>query len=97
MSAGRLPPPTQRQRVREAAMTVGAEPRCMTDGAFLPDPDNALEAHIAVRKAGRHATEDAGRLADRLAQVDIHQREARYLLERAGMLTRSPKTRSRPE
>jgi len=32
-------------------MTVGADPRCMTDGAFLPDPDNALEAHIAVRKA----------------------------------------------
>ena len=63
----------------------------MTDAAFLPDPDNATEAHIAVRKAGREATEDAGRLADRLAEIDVHQREARYLLERAGMLTRRPR------
>ena len=78
-------------------MTVGADPRYMTDAAFLPDPDNAMEAKIAVRKAGRHATEGAARLADRLAQIDIHQREARYLLERAGMLTRSPTTRSGPE
>jgi hypothetical protein len=63
----------------------------MTDAAFLPDPDDALEAHIAVRKAGRDATEHAARLADRLAEIDIHQREARYLLERAGMLTRRPR------
>jgi hypothetical protein len=47
-----------------------------------------MEAQIAVRKAGREASEHAGRLADRLAEIDIHQREARYLLERAGMLTR---------
>ena len=78
-------------------MTVSADPRCMDDRPFLPDPDNASEARIAVRKAGRRATEDAGRLADRLAQIDIHQREARYLLERAGMLTRSPKPRPAPE
>jgi hypothetical protein len=78
-------------------MTVSADPRCMDDRPFLPDPDNASEAQIAVRKAGRRATEDAGRLADRLAQIDIHQREARYLLERAGMLTRSPKPRPAPE
>ncbi|HEX5900658.1 MAG TPA: hypothetical protein VFY32_14730 [Solirubrobacteraceae bacterium] len=63
----------------------------MTDPTFLPDPDNAMEAEIAVRKAGREATEHAGRMADRLAQIDIHQREARYLLERAGMLTRRPR------
>ena len=44
-----------------------------------------------MRKAGREATERAGRLADRLAEIDIHQREARYLLERAGMLTRRPR------
>ena len=56
----------------------------MTERAFLPDPDNAKEAKIAVRKAGREANEHARSLADRLAEVDIHQREARYLLERAG-------------
>jgi hypothetical protein len=72
-------------------MTVGADPQCMYDAAFLPDPDNATEAQIAVRKAGRQATEHAGRLADRLTEIDIHQREARYLLERAGMLTRRPR------
>ena len=78
-------------------MTVGADPRYMDDGAFLPDPDNASEAKIAMRKAGREASENAGRLADRLAEIDIHQREARYLLERAGMLTRSPKVRPAEE
>ena len=78
-------------------MTVSADPRCMDERAFLPDPDNASEAQIAVRKAGRRLAEDAGRLADRLAQIDIHQREARYLLERAGVLTRSPRTRPASE
>jgi hypothetical protein len=63
----------------------------MTERAFLPDPDNAMEAKIAVRKAGREATEHAERLAGRLHEVDLHQREARYLLERAGMLTRRPR------
>ena len=69
----------------------------MDDRAFLPDPDNSSEAKIAVRKSGREASENAGRLADRLAEIDIHQREARYLLERAGMLTRSPKVRPAEE
>ena len=79
-------------------MTVGADPRYMDDGAFLPDPDNASEAKIAMRKArARGRAENAGRLADRLAEIDIHQREARYLLERAGMLTRSPKVRPAEE
>ena len=56
MRAGRLPPPTQRQHAREPAMTVSVDPRCMDDRAFLPDPDNAVEAKIAVRKAGRQRT-----------------------------------------
>jgi hypothetical protein len=47
-----------------------------------------MEASLAVRKAHREATSQAGDLADRLAEVDLHQREARYLLERAGMLER---------
>jgi hypothetical protein len=47
-----------------------------------------MEADLAVRKAGRDASSQASELADRLAKVDLHQREARYLLERAGMLER---------
>ena len=31
----------------------------MTERAFLPDPDNANEAKLAVRKAGRDANEHA--------------------------------------
>jgi hypothetical protein len=50
--------------------------------------DNAMEARLALRKAEREAHTHADRLVDRLADVEIHQREARYLLERAGMLTR---------
>jgi hypothetical protein len=57
-----------------------------------PERVDGLEARIAVRKADRQAISHANDLADRLADVDIHQREARYLLERAGLLTR----RSRP-
>jgi hypothetical protein len=54
-----------------------------------PSPDdNAMEARLALRKAQREAHTDAARLGDRLADVELHQREARYLLERAGMLTR---------
>jgi hypothetical protein len=53
--------------------------------------DNAMEARLALRKAQREADGDAGRLRDRLTDVEIHQREARYLLERAGMLTRRGK------
>jgi hypothetical protein len=47
-----------------------------------------MEASLAVRKADREATSQAGDLADRLTEMDLHQREARYLLERAGMLER---------
>jgi hypothetical protein len=53
--------------------------------------DNAMEARLALRKAEREADGAAGRMRDRLADVEIHQREARYLLERAGMLTRRGK------
>lgn len=59
----------------------------MTDRRPSPD-DNAMEAGLAVRKADREAHTQVDRLVDRLADVEIHQREARYLLERAGMLTR---------
>jgi hypothetical protein len=54
----------------------------------VPDPANRMEANLSVRKAGRDAMSHASDLADRLAEVDLHQREARYLLERAGMLER---------
>ena len=47
-----------------------------------------MEAELAVRKAGRAAGTEADGLANRLAEIDIHQREARYLLERAGTLER---------
>jgi hypothetical protein len=50
--------------------------------------ENAMEARLAVRRAEREAHTDADELVERLADVEIHQREARYLLERAGMLTR---------
>jgi hypothetical protein len=49
---------------------------------------NANEANLAMRKAHREANTQAGRLADRLSEIDVHQREARYLLERAGLLRR---------
>ena len=59
----------------------------------IPFPaDNGMEAEIAVRKADRDAASQADDLADRLVVVDFHQREARYLLERAGLLAR----RNRP-
>ncbi|HEY7621524.1 MAG TPA: hypothetical protein VH834_17225 [Solirubrobacteraceae bacterium] len=59
----------------------------------IPFPaDNGMEADIAVRKADREAASHADDLADRLVDIDIHQREARYLLERAGLLAR----RNRP-
>ena len=57
-----------------------------------PEHANANEAHLAMRKAHREATTQAGHLADRLSEVDIHQREARYLLERAGLLRRRKRT-----
>jgi hypothetical protein len=59
----------------------------MTDPRPAHD-DNALEARLALRKAQREAAGRAGELRERLTDVEVHQREARYLLERAGMLTR---------
>ena len=41
-----------------------------------------------MRKADREAAMQANDLAERLVDIDIHQREARYLLERAGLLAR---------
>ena len=69
-------------------MTVGTEARSMSEQPGVPEPANAAEAKLAVRKAGREASARADDMADRLAEVDLHQREARYLLGRAGMLTR---------
>ena len=43
---------------------------------------------MATALADREASSQAGELAGRLAEIDLHQREARYLLERAGMLER---------
>lgn len=63
-------------------------PRMSNEHGSAPDPANRMEADLAVRKAGRNANSQASELADRLAEVDLHQREARYLLERAGMLER---------
>jgi hypothetical protein len=63
----------------------------MMDQPPLPDHANAMEADLAVRKAHRHATANASQLADRLDEIDVHQREARFLLERAGLLTRRPR------
>jgi hypothetical protein len=53
-----------------------------------PANANAMEADLARRKAEHQATTHANGLDRRLAEVDLHHREARYLLERAGMLTR---------
>jgi hypothetical protein len=64
----------------------------MTEQPPSPDNVNATEASIAMRKAHREAATDAGHLADRLSEMDIHQREARYLLERAGLLRRPKRT-----
>jgi hypothetical protein len=66
-------------------MTAGVKGRWMTEPTSS-DRVNCLEAEIAVRKAGRDAAGHASELAQRLADIDIHQREARYLLERAGLL-----------
>ena len=60
----------------------------MDEHADAPDPANAMEAHLEVRKAHREATTHASDLAARLDEADLHVREARYLLERAGMLER---------
>ncbi|HEX6620046.1 MAG TPA: hypothetical protein VF024_10335 [Solirubrobacteraceae bacterium] len=60
----------------------------MNESSRASDPANRREAGLAVRKADREATAQAGDLAGRLDEMDLHQREARYLLERAGMLER---------
>jgi hypothetical protein len=60
----------------------------MNETSGAPDPVNGMEAGLDVRKADREATSQAGDLADRITEMDLHQREARYLLERAGMLER---------
>jgi hypothetical protein len=52
------------------------------------DHANAMEADLARRRAEHEATTHANGLDRRLAEVDLHQREARYILERAGMLIR---------
>ena len=67
---------------------MGTDPRAMNESSNTPDPANRMEANLAVRKAGRDAMTQAGDMADRLAEVDLHQREARFLLGRAGLLTR---------
>jgi hypothetical protein len=64
----------------------------MTEHSPLPDDISAMEADLATRKVHREAAAHADDLADRLADVDIHQREARFLLERAGLLTRRRRT-----
>jgi hypothetical protein len=64
----------------------------MTEQPPSSENINANEAHLAMRKAHRDAAARAGHLADRLSEVDIHQREARYLLERAGLLARRHRT-----
>ncbi len=60
----------------------------MNESSSTPDPANRMEANLSVRKAGRDAMAQAGDMAERLAEVDLHQREARFLLGRAGLLTR---------
>ena len=57
----------------------------MTKDFETPDHPNGMEAELAVRKAGREASSQADGLA---SPRRAHQREARYLLERAGMLER---------
>lgn len=62
----------------------------------MPDCSSRTEADVSMRKAHRDAAARAGELARRLEEVDIHQREARYLLERAGLLARRNGTHPRP-
>ena len=76
-----------------------AHHRCLGSGFARPialrdaaAPFGGARNREADRVESRRAT-----TACRVHHLDIHQREARYLLERAGMLTRSPKTRPAPE
>ena len=76
---------TRRLRHR---LTVSADPRRMTDDFETPDPPTAWRPSSPCARPAASAGTEADGLADRLAEIDIHQREARYLLERAGMLER---------
>ena len=60
----------------------------MTDEPLPRHDASSLEASLALRKAARDADRHADQMLDRLTSVEIDQREARYLLQRAGMLTR---------
>jgi hypothetical protein len=60
----------------------------MTENPAARDDANSMEADLARRKAEHAAATHANGLDRRLAEVDLHQREARYILERAGMLAR---------
>jgi hypothetical protein len=60
----------------------------MTDEPLPRDDASSLEARLALRKAARDADRRADQMLDRLTSVEVDQREARYLLQRAGMLTR---------
>ena len=51
-----------------------------------PDEPTPDETDIAVRRVQRDATSLARKLN---AEVDIHQREARFVLEQAGKISRS--------
>ena len=64
----------------------------MTEQPRFPSHIDSLEADLALRKLEREAETRSRGLGDRLAEVDLHQREARYVLARAGVLTR----RNRP-
>ena len=63
----------------------------MTERRPSSERTSSIEARIQLHKAQREADGDARRLRDRLADIEIHEREARYLLERAGLLTRRPR------
>jgi hypothetical protein len=60
----------------------------MTDQPLPRDEPSSMEARLALRKAARDADRQADQLVERLTSIEIDQREARHLLERAGMLTR---------
>jgi hypothetical protein len=60
----------------------------MNEDFETPDHPNGMEAELACARPAARRARQADGLAERLVEVDIHAREARYLLERAGMLER---------
>jgi hypothetical protein len=60
----------------------------MNDPRPTSHEPTGLEADLAVWRAQRDASALARDLGARLHEVDIHQREARFVLERAGKLSR---------